>query len=224
MIRTLLFTIFLCIFVFIAGGSAAGPANAPMSDGDYFVADDEISIVLHEPKDNRPPYKVSIKRDFTGPKQERMLNIAEVVYPKAKTIETACNPHFRSERNLDSKFRWSCGAFDGTFTPFTITKGAVAYYLDLLSQFRRNDFQNSRGIVMSSASLSYHSSIRFVKAYRVAQKKLKNVYVISMKLSWSQYCGRLCAMGFNKERTVVLNNKGRVLEVEGDGGASMWVS
>ena len=45
---------------------------------------------------------------------------------------------------------------------------------------------------------------------------LKNVYVVSMELAWSQYCGNKCAMSFQATRNIALDEEGKVLAVEND--------
>jgi hypothetical protein len=45
-----------------------------------------------------------------------------------------------------------------------------------------------------------------------------------MKLGWSNVCGDLCALMFNKDRTVVLDKNGKILFVDGDGETPVMVS
>ena len=46
----------------------------------------------------------------------------------------------------------------------------------------------------------------------------------TLALKWDQYCGNLCALWIEKERTVWLTEEGKVLGVEGDGPTDYTVS
>ena len=77
---------------------------------------------------------------------------------------------------------------------------------------------------MQGSSLSYSASVSKMDRYAAGGQELADVYVVRMFLSWSAYCGPLCAMGFNKSREVVVSNDGTVLAVSGDGTPGVEVS
>jgi hypothetical protein len=76
---------------------------------------------------------------------------------------------------------------------------------------------------MSQVSLKYNSSIQHYKQFESAGKTFRDVYVVQMHLEWEQYCGNLCAMSINRQRTVILPSNGELMTT-GDGVESVIVS
>lgn len=186
---------------------------------DYAVAENEISAKLPDiSKKNKKTYKLNISRKFAGEREERLLKIAEAVYPTAEKKKKDCSEQAAANA---AETGWSCGAFDGVLIPYAITKGALIYYLKTTDEFRRGA---KTGIKMKSSSLNYSAEIKFQPDYELKGEKFSGVYVVSMRLSWYQFCGALCAMTFGKDRTVVLDKSGQVLQVDGDGKPPVMVS
>lgn len=119
---------------------------------------------------------------------------------------------------------WSCNNFDGVLVPYAITKSAVAYYLEVSKEFGKKRPREPFWSNMKSSSLMYSASITRKESYQTGEVTHKDIYVVSMKIEWSQYCGQWCAMWVEKSRTIVLDAKGEVLAVEGDGCAPARVS
>lgn len=184
----------------------------------YRIAEKEISAKFPGiSKKNKESYKVNISRQFAGKKEERLLNIAEAVYPTGDEKKKNCSDQAENSSPAD----WSCGSFDGVLIPYAVTKGAVIYYLQVTDKFRRNA---QTGVKMKTSALNYSAEIKFQPDFELNEKKFKDVYVVSMRLSWYQFCGDLCAMSFGKDRTVVLDKNGRILFVDGDGKPPVMVS
>ena len=171
-------------------------------------------------------YGVTIARHFRGAAQEKLLARAEAIYPARDEILAASKSKngrlSATDRAATDLWWWS--DFDGVRLPYAVTSGAVHYYRQKVHEFRRGDFRASKGIKMTSASLKYDSSIEPRDSFTQGERVFENVWVARLKLEWSQYCGNVCAMGFSRERTVVMSQEGAVLSVSGDGAESVIVS
>ena len=156
-------------------------------------------------------HEVKIVRRFADEKEEKLLQIAEATYPTDSQVrEHSKRP---PEAGRGNERLWWCSSFDGVRIPFAITRGAVAYYLDVSTEFSK---RKARDPFMKSSGLTYSASLAPKETHRVGTSEFTNVYVVSMELGWSQYCGPLCAMAFQASRKVVLNEAGKVLAVEND--------
>ena len=182
----------------------------------YSVAENEISVALPViSQKNKNSFKVEISRKFADKQEERLLKIAEAVYPTAEEKAKKCsNPVLGNPSNVN----WACGSFDDVLVPYAVTKSAVIYYLKMTGNFRKDKNK------MKTSSLNYSAEIKFQPGYEIKEEKFTNVYVVSMKLGWSNVCGDLCALMFNKDRTVVLDKNGKILFVDGDGETPVMVS
>jgi hypothetical protein len=175
---------------------------------------------------NEKAYQIKIERIPKNALEEKLLQIAETTEPEPSEIEKVCPSPRNTNQPLQSPDlpRWWCGSFDGIFVPYAITKNAVAYYLAVTDDFRQGNFDRSGKLKMKSSSLHYSASVDLRPSYTNGEKRLKDVYEVTMALSWSQYCGSLCAMGFSKKRTVILDKEGKVLMILGDEQPGIIVS
>jgi hypothetical protein len=190
------------------------------SDQLFIINGEDLAHPLAFKELNRSgKHEVKIVRRFADEREEILLQIAEATYPVESQVRE------RSKRSAETpqanERLWWCSSFDGVRIPFAITKGAVAYYLDVSAEFARNKPGDP---FMKSSALTYSASLARMKTYRVGTSEFTNVYVVSMELGWSQYCGPLCAMAFQASRKVVLNEQGKVLGVENDTCAPTIVS
>ena len=167
---------------------------------------------------------MNISRRFANEGEEKLVRIAEAIYPARSEVTQKGDPIRKTEAGVNKDRLWSCKNFDGVLIPYIITKSAVDYYLKVSKEFGKKRPREPFWSNMKSSSLMYSASITRKESYQTGEVTRKDVYVVSMKLEWSQYCGKLCAMWFEKSRTIVLNQKGEVLAVEGDGCASARVS
>ena len=182
----------------------------------YRVAENEISVALPViSQKNKNLFKAEISRKFADKKEERLLKIAEAVYPTAEEKAKNCsNPVLGNPSNVN----WACGSFDNVLVLYAVTKSAVICYLKLTDDFRKDKNR------MKTSSLTYSAEIKFHPGFQITEEKFTDVYVVSMKLGWSNVCGDLCALMFNKDRTVVLDKNGKILFVDGDGETPVMVS
>jgi len=91
----------------------------------------------------------------------------------------------------------------------------VLYYLELADTWRRERRLERKETDYSS--FLYEASVEFLPDTGGLQACFQQVYVARMKMTFVHHCGPLCGIKFVKERTVVLNQLGVVLHVEGDG-------
>lgn len=167
---------------------------------------------------NDARYSIHIDRRFLTRREDELLRKAEATYPpKARVLSDSAKTLARlNPAARHSKALWWWGEFDGVRLPYAITGGAVSYYLNQIQQFRHGNFRGSNGIKMVRAHLDYTASLRREKAFLLNKRVLRNVYVVTLRLSWSQDCGRMCGMSFDRARTVVLAPDGTIT-VDGDG-------
>ena len=193
------------------------------SDQLFIVADEDLAQPLTFKELNRSGrHEVKIIRRFANEKEETLLQIAEATYPTESLVKRRSNDP--TEVPLGHERIWWCSSFDGVRIPFAITKGAVAYYLEVSTEFGKKEPRNPFWTRMKNSGLSYSAIVARKELYRVGTGEFRNVYVVTMELSWSQYCGSLCAMAFNASREVVINGEGKVLAVEKDTCAPTIVS
>lgn len=182
----------------------------------YRIAEDEISTPFPVISGkNNEAFKVSISRKFADKQEERLLKIAEALYPVTEEKEKKCSaPVLRNPTEID----WACGVFDGYLIPFAVTKSTVAYYLKQTEDFRKGKKQ------MKTSSLKYNAGVRFSRNFQLKGQKFTDVYIVSMNFNWSHVCGELCALAFGKVRTVIMDKTGKVLLVTGDEETPVMVS
>jgi len=193
------------------------------SDQLFVIDDEDLAHPLTFKELNRSgKHEVKIVRRFADEREEKLLQIAEATYPTESQVTE------RSKRSAEApqanERLWWCSSFDGVRIPFAITKGAVAYYLDVSTEFGKQTPRYPFWTNMKSSALTYSASLARKQAYRVGTSEFTNVYVVSMELAWSQYCGPLCAMACQLSRKAVLNEEGKVLAVENDTCAPTIVS
>lgn len=181
----------------------------------YRIAENEISTTFPKISEkNKESFKVSISRKFANKEEERLLKIAEVLYPTAEEKQKKCSKILGNPTDVD----WACGSFDGVLVAYAVTKSTINYYLNLTDDFRTGKRE------MKTSSLKYNAQIKFHPNFQLKGQKFTNVYLVSMNLNWSQVCGDLCALIFGKVRTVILDKNGKVLFVDGDEETPVMVS
>lgn len=192
----------------------------------YHVSDDDMALELRE-LDDAVPYRARVGRFFSSPEEERLLRIAESMYPPSETILLDLQQHHHSPASLpdpgDEELWWT-QTFDGVRLPYAITRSGVDYYLGLTEAFRAGEFDSVGTIAMLSSSLNYSVVIERHSDFVHEGNRFSDVYVVEMRLAWSNYCGSLCALWFTKSRLVILTPNGTLRAIFGDGITSYSVS
>ena len=182
----------------------------------YRIAENEMTTSFPRISGkNKESFKVDISRKFADKEEERLLKIAESLYPTAEEKQRKCSkPILGNPTNVD----WACGSFDGVLVAYAVTKSTIIYYLNLTEDFRTGKRE------MKTSSLKYKAEVRFSPNFQLKGQKFTNVYIVSMDFNWSHVCGDLCALMFGKVRTVIMDKNGKVLLVSGDEETPVMVS
>ena len=182
----------------------------------YRIAENEITTSFPRISEkNKESFKVNISRKFASKEEERLLKIAESLYPTAEEKQKKCSkPILGNPTNVD----WACGSFDGILVAYAVTKSTIIYYLNLTEDFRTGKRE------MKTSSLKYNAGVKFYPNFQLKGQTFTNVYVVSMDFNWSHVCGDLCALMFGKVRTVIMDKNGKVLLVNGDEETPVMVS
>lgn len=177
-------------------------------------------------------HKVKISREFAASKEEKLLRKAEAVYP---SFETISRDLFRGWRYLSEpqaslpsgEPKWWTGSFDTILSAQTVTTGAVIYYYDISRKLKENNHKiKENSFTFYRTELKYRSSIKKTGKYERSGKTFSNVYVADMNLTWGQVCGGLCGHGFTRNKVVVLDEDGAILDLFLDAAVNFthWVS
>ena len=175
----------------------------------------------------RPPqpgqHVVSIQRTVRTDNDLRMIRIAESAYPpRSDVVRTAEADSPRSRSLPDDEKLWWYDEGDGVRIPFAITAEAVEWYRKLVESYRTKVWPKTD--LGPFSSFNYLASASFKKVYTRDGRSFGSVYVVEMNLSFGVTWGSTAAVGFHKDRTVVLDRSGKVLAIFGDGKTSVWVS
>ena len=170
-------------------------------------------------------HKITIARQYESEEEARLIQMAESVYPNREDV-LAVEGHFLKDKSIPAgEELWWYDAFDGVRVPYAITGDAVRYYRDLTLAFRKGDLAGSNGIRMLKSELHYAAAVARHEHYKSGGREFRDVSVVTMKLSWSQYCGGECAMSFHqKGRIVVFDAAGKIVAVLLDGVTPFAVS
>ncbi len=177
-------------------------------------------------------YKIEIRREYNSQAEEELLNKAEAVYqnPKNTTKDLYKNWASLPESNFDlpkGEPKWWTG-FGGTIPQVeVVTTSAVIYYYNLTQNLRVFKGKiKERDFTQTQTNLVYNASLKKLDKFTRAGKTFSNVYVADMSISWGEVCGGLCGHGWTRNKIVVLNDKGDVLEMflDADVNHQMWMS
>jgi hypothetical protein len=171
-------------------------------------------------------HKVTISREATDDKQSAMIAAAEAAQPTKETLRKAADAGDRNdppglaqpkEAPLPAGDKvWWYKEQLGIRIPCAITADAVAYYSELVGKYGKQAFNR---YIQPSSSLDYHAGVKFHKEFKLADKTFNDVHVVTLKLTFDQNFAATQTEGmhFEKERVVILDAKGKVLHISGDG-------
>lgn len=210
----------LCVLV--AGcGPPPGPAAPPQP-----VAEPETSpFLVPDQSWVEGGFRLEIRREYEGDGQAELIRRAEAEQPPTKAVLALIGDEVSQKRvGVGDEPLWWFQTFDGIRIPYAITQEALVYYVQVMEAFGEGDFGPSKGVAMKKATLEYSASVEHHDTFEHSGRIFKEVDVVKMSLSWSQYCGGECAMAFHKERTVVFGAGGKIQAVFLDGETPYIVS
>lgn len=155
---------------------------------------------------------VSVRREAVDEKQSAMIAAAEAAPVPAEVLRQAAG---EAEIPAGEKVWWYKEEL-GIRIPCGITADAVTYYSDLIGKYGK---QALNRYIQPSSRFDYHASVAFHKQFEHEGKTLKDVHVVTMKLTFSQnfVATQTEGMELHKERVVILDAAGKVLHISGDG-------
>ena len=171
-------------------------------------------------------HQVTIRREATDDKQSAMIAAAEAAQPSKEALRKAADARDRNdplglaqpkEAPLPAGDKvWWYKEQLGIRIPCAITADAVAYYSELVGKYGK---QALNRYMQPSSRLDYHAGVKFHKEFKLDDKTFNDVHVVTLKLIFSQnfVATQTEGMQFEKERVVILDAKGKVLHISGDG-------
>jgi hypothetical protein len=218
-------------------GSDGSLPTQPSSDKDLLECPRMIWSKIQESASVDSPYEIAISRKFDTDFEEKLITEAERVAPRRNDIAKYGNPSVVNAKECVPNFvegssqtedaarrRWCGTRFDCTCIAYAITCEALQYYFDVTMAYRKNEFSSSSGIRIESSTVAYLAEVKFYDSFEYRGEVYDNAYVVHLRLSWGQYCGDLCGLGFEKERFVIFNSDGTRRAILGDGPPSIVVS
>ena len=184
-------------------------------------------------------FRATVSRSWRSSEERQRILTAEALYPSTDVLlRAAGNAEERNRLGLmDSGAsrggrrnpspraagspadRWWFDSFDYTWVPFAVTGAAVDYYLGRIRDLAagRGQFTYARGQPADRGTLEYTAIVR-------RDSSAGRGYIVELRLSWSYWCGDMCAMTFTQTRTVSFDSAGAVVGISGDARPSVIVS
>ena len=169
--------------------------------------------VLPETLEIAGPFSVHVTRKVASDAEARALAAAEAVAPG-----DSCRFEWLLGQYVppDPQAWWWCVDTDGIRVARSVTGDAVRYYLGLSSSLREG--RPTITIPLKRSNFTYDASVSQQESFvDETGHEHHDLFVVTLSLRWSDYCGLLCAHSFSKSRTVVVARNGSVLSVSGDG-------
>lgn len=146
---------------------------------------------------NAERHVMTMKRHASNVVETNMIAAAEIAAPKGTNT-------------------WFSGEKSNIKIPFAITREALAYYEALIQGYQRKSWTT---YMEPLSKMTYEAKLAHHDSYALSGKTYKDVYVVTLKLDFSASFTEKDTEGieFSKERTVVLDSKGSILFILGDG-------
>ena len=194
----------------------------------WFIYEPDLKIELLNVDESQGSYKIKIDRSFKNAAEQAMLKKAEAVYgPQFRYLDAMRMSPESWAGSLPDEIAplWGSPGNDNVQMTDVITASGIKYYYDLsISSRERRQFRNV--FLMRSTGLKYSASLKHYDEWAHANTKYRDVYVADLNLEWSSMCGELCGVGFTRNKLVVFDKKGEVVEMylDADVNRSMWES
>jgi len=169
-------------------------------------------------------FTYAIRRGFPDSTAQRLLGIAEAVYPSRDTlIRIALQNGYEMGSDTARAALWWCKGPGESRVHYAVTAGALEHYLKLTRFYRERKFREAgtRPIVWSE--LVYGATIAHREMFTLGSVEYPNVYVAHLTLAWTYDDGTFTPYA-QAHRVVVLTASGELLAVDGDGTAEERVS
>jgi hypothetical protein len=230
MVRKLPLFLFL-IFVFMFCAAAQTPKDT-LSRVEFTTSSVDSDIV-EAGTSARNKHSYTINRLANSAEEKRLIRIAESLYPKVEYVPNANGETFDPNVQDANAYRkgyvppvelkpyWTYSIFDGVKIAQTVSLRSLKYYRDLVLAYQLN---KNVPYPMKSTTLKYTADVKKHDQFQIGADQFSNVAVVKLSLSWSQYCGSLCAMGFEIEKIAVFDANGKPLALYVPEHTPYWVS
>lgn len=157
-------------------------------------------------------HTVMITRLSDGPLEKKLVRVAESVYPSREDISSI---YEQGEMPGGNVWWYSRGLAvpenrGEILIPYCITTEAVEHYEALVNDWKQIP-QDAPDDWMSS-SLEYTATIKLCGVIEET-----DIYVVEMLLKWRSHGRLMVGVLFEKTRSVILTEDGKVLSIIGDG-------
>jgi hypothetical protein len=170
-------------------------------------------------REDQGEFTYTIHRGFADSTSERLLGIAEAAYPpRDLLVEIASAKGYEVGPDSAGVPLWWCQGVGERRIPYAITAGALDHFLRLTRLFRDRQFREAGAQPLFWSDLSYRATIAQRDTFLLGRTEYKDVYVAQLHLLWTYDDGTFMPTA-RAERVVVLSTGGKLLAVEGDGGA-----
>lgn len=200
------------------------PASAQLPVGYYEVAPTQLPEALHEAFAGGR-FTLSITRGAADSASQQLIERAEALMPSPEVIARSTEgldgagwvAGFAAAAKLPGE-RWWWREWDGALLPVAVTGRAVLHYIERVRALsgQPNPAARHNPGVQHRASMSYTATVR--------ESAITGRREVHMSLSFSFYCGPLCAVAFTHARVVEFDQSGQPVAVRGDGRPSVVVS
>lgn len=161
---------------------------------------------------NPEKHVVQIQRKAATEADRKMIAAAEAAVPDKEALQKALGdkPMARDE------VQWWHQEQLGVRIPFAVTGAAVEYFRKLVEGYQKQAFKRYSE---PTSKLDYEAGVAFHKSFEHEGRTFKDVHVVTLKLSFSEHFAATVTEGmdFEKHRIVILDAKGAVLAIYGDG-------
>jgi hypothetical protein len=200
--------------------SPAHAAAAPQVPPGYYV--DTVQVAAPRPvwRDARDgDFTYSVKREFADSATARLLAIAESCYPpRDLLVEIAATRFYEMGSDTAKVPLWWCDGPGVRRVAYAVTAGALDHYLGMTERFRDHDYVVPGGQGLFFTDFAYHAAIAPRMEFVSKGTEYRQVFVAYLTLAWS-YDDGVFIDSVQAHRVVVLDSRGNILSIEGDGAA-----
>lgn len=160
---------------------------------------------------NAARHVVKITRTASGEAEKKMIAAAESAPPAIPAPVPG-----QASTTQATKETWWCNVRENVRVPYALNSAALTYYETLVLSYQKKDW---KAYIEPSSKFNYEASVKKHDTFTLNNKNYKDVYEVRLKMSFDAQFTENATTGIHieKERTVVLDLKGTVLAVEGDG-------
>jgi hypothetical protein len=209
----------------VTGSIARAQGPTPGLPTGYFI--DTVQAATPRPawdEETDGEFTYSIRRGWPDSTGERLLRVAESVYPP-RDIPVRIASRNGYELGGDSAHisLWWFKGIDAARVPYAVTAGALEHYLSLTRLYRERRFREAGTRPLFRSKLVYRATIAERDTFRIGSDSFRDVWVATLTLLWTYDDGTFLP-SVGAHRVVVIARDGTPLAEEGDGLAEEKVS